>query len=46
MEQKKFYEKPQTEVVEMKYEGMLCVSGGNQGGNTQNPAPEMDEPTW
>lgn len=42
---KRVYEKPKTEVFEMKMQGQL-LDGSNTGGNTQNPAPEMDEPTW
>lgn len=39
---KRAYVKPETEVVEMKYEGMLCNSGGGEG----NHAPEMDDPQF
>lgn len=43
MEAKKFYVEPQTEVVELKYEGVLCGSGGM--GTEQEDAPvfELDE---
>ena len=46
MEQKKFYEQPETEVVELKVQGqILAGSGGDTIGSDDNPAPRY-EPEW
>ena len=37
---KRAYEKPETEVVELKVQGILCISNQGEG------APEMDEPEF
>ena len=40
---KKMYFEPEMEVVELKLQGMLCVSGGEEGGETPTGGGEGED---